>query len=182
MASVIGFSLDCEKESFLFAFAEEAEEAEKDIDEIQIEGECAEEGEFHITFVNRLFIEHELADLLGVIDREAGEDEYTDGRHPDALRATENHPDNRGDDESRQSKDKEGAQAAEVLLRKRTDDSQNGKRTGGDKENLRDAGDLIDEENRTERRSVHDAINRIHDGGYAKTHFLDKHTEADHQQ
>ena len=57
------------KESFLFAFAEEAEEAEKDIDEIQVEGECAEEGEFHITFVNRLFIEHELADLLGIIDR-----------------------------------------------------------------------------------------------------------------
>ena len=121
MASVIGFSLDCEKESFLFAFAEEAKEAEKDIDEIQVEGECAEEGEFHITFVNRLFIEHELADLLGVIDREAGEDEYTDGRHPYILRATENHSDNRSDNKARQSKNKESPHSAEVLLRKRTD-------------------------------------------------------------
>ena len=46
MTLAIGFSRNCEKESFLFAFAEEAEEAEKDIDEIQVEGECAEEGEF----------------------------------------------------------------------------------------------------------------------------------------
>ena len=45
MTLAIGFSWNCEKESFLFSFAEEAKEAEKDIDEIQIEGECAEEGE-----------------------------------------------------------------------------------------------------------------------------------------
>lgn len=166
---------------FLFAFAEEAKEAEKDIDEIQVEGECAEEGEFHITFVNRLFIEHELADFLRIIDREAGEDEYTDGGHPYILLATKDHPDNRGDDESRQSKDKEGAQTAEVLLRKRTDNSQYSEGAGGDKENLRDAGDLIDEENRTERCSVDDAINRIHNSRYSKAHLLNKHTEADHQ-
>lgn len=71
---------------------------------------------------------------------------------------------------------KESPHSTEVPFRKRPDDSQYSEGAGGDKKNLHNTTQLIHQENRTERSSIHDAINNKHDSRRSIPHFFNQRT------
>ena len=115
LRAVIGLHRDAER---LSAAAQQAEDVEEEVDEVEIKDKTTHQRDFHGRFfVCLVKLMHQAFDFLGVISREPCEDEHTSNADEEIESGTsEEHVHHKGNDESDDCHREDAAYHGEVFL------------------------------------------------------------------
>ena len=100
------------------AVSEEAEEIEEEVDEVEVEGQAAEQGQFHHgLFAQSVVLCHHPLDFLRVIGRQTGEDEDPEDADNELQGAgMDKHVHHTGDDDADECHDEDASQRSQIAL------------------------------------------------------------------
>ena len=148
----------------LLFFSEDPKHVDEEIDEVEVEGERAEDGELH-TFIGgvRVVGESDLADALRIISGEADEDQDACvGEDHFQERVIKEKIHHGSDDESEKPHEAQIAHLRKVSLREVAIGRHDSEGACGDEEDARDRGHGVNKENGGHHRTVQDGIDDVH--------------------
>jgi len=159
----------------LFAFTEEAKEIEEEVDEVEVEGECAEYGEFLCLAIDFGAIGfHLLFDFLCVVGCKSHEDEYADGTDDEIHHGVmEEEVDHCGYDESDECHEEEGTYLSEVTARDGAVDGHGCESACCDEEGSGNGSRAVSEKNEREGGSIENGVACEETGCHGEREFVD---------
>lgn len=156
----------------LLFLSEDPKHVDEEIDEVEVEGERAEDSELH-TFIGgvRVVGESDLADALRIISGEADEDQDACvGEDHFQERIIKEKIHHGSDDESEKPHEAQIAHLRKVSLRKVAIGRHDSEGACGDEEDARDRGHGVNKENGGHHRTVQDGIDDVHGGRFFERH------------
>lgn len=167
----------------LFLLAEEAEEVNEDVNEIQVQGEGAHDG-YLLSFVGGpgMIGEGQAFDGLGVINGEARENQDAGvGNKHLQQGAVEEEPHDRGQDDAEKSHEAHISQLRQIRLRHIAVHRHDAEGAGGHEEHAADGREGVGEENRRQGNAVQHGIHQKHGCRRFQGHFPHGRGQAPYQ-
>ena len=175
---VLCFSLLC----LVVALAEDAEQIEEEVDEVEVELQGTEQGNLLRTLAHVGLHGQSLLDALAVPGGETHEEQHADvAQYQVKARAAQEHVDHRGDDEADESHEQDVADLGQVGLRDIAVEGHRAECAGGDEEYLSDARHGVDEEDARQRHAVQRRVDDEEGCGRRQRQFVDACRGVEHQ-
>ncbi len=149
---------------FLFSVPENAEHVDEEIDEIEVEGEGADDGDFLAVIGGACVVgKCDFANSGRIVGGEADENQDAHvGEQELEHRVFKKEIDKRRDDDAEESHEAEVSHAGEIRLRHVSVRTHNGKRAGRRQKNAGDAGECVENEYGGKREPIQYGIGKEH--------------------